>query len=100
MPRVPAFRCCIVDRIWRCCSRPGASVFSFAALFAEPVDLESMASRLVMVLAPDLLLNPVHFRREEFHRGPAQRANHVMMAATVILMFEPRDSIMEGHLAR
>ena len=79
--------------------KTGASVFPLAALFAEPINLESMASGFVMVLASDLLLDPVHFWREEFHRSTANGANHVVMAATVVLMFEPRYSIVERDFA-
>ena len=41
------------------------------AIFAHSVDLKGVTSGSVVVLASDLLLQVVHFRREELHRAAA-----------------------------
>jgi len=73
-------------------------VFSLAAILAKPINLECVAGGFVMILTANLLLETIHLRREEFHRTSAQRANHVMMAATVVLVLEARDSIVKSDL--
>src|SRR5512146_1953921 len=52
---------------------------------AKPIDLKGVAGGHVAVLAPDLLLHAVDFRREKFHRTAAFRADHVVVAAPVVL---------------
>jgi len=51
--------------------KTGASIFPFATIFAEAVNLKGVTSRFVPVLTSNLLLYPIHFWREEFDRGTA-----------------------------
>lgn len=68
----------------------------FPAFFANTVDLEGMASGLVMVFAADFLLQAVHFRRKEFDGSAAVGADHVVMAAAVVLVFVASNPVVEG----
>src|SRR5439155_9710343 len=68
-------------------------------VFADTVDLESVATGFVVMLAPDLLLELVDFRREEFDRTAAIGADHMMMAAAAVLMFVAGDAVMKSHFA-
>src|ERR1035441_2934499 len=58
-----------------------------------------MAGGQVMVLASDLSFDFSYLGREEFHRGAAFRAHHVVMAAAVVLMFEARNAVMKSDFA-
>src|SRR5579862_5681751 len=69
------------------------------AVFADAVNLEGMTSGEVMILAPNLLLDVSHLLRKELHRTAALRANHVMVAAAVVLMLEPRNPIVKRYFA-
>ena len=69
------------------------------AIFAHSVDLKGVASGSVVVLASDLLLQVVHFRREELHRAAALGTHHVMMAASVVLVLEAGNTVVEGDFA-
>ena len=69
----------------------------FAAIFADTVDLESVAGGEVVILLADLLFQLTNLLRKKFHRTAAFRANHVMVAAPVVLMFVASDAIMKGH---
>ena len=51
-----------------------------------------------MVLAPDFLLQAVNLRGEEFDRAAALGADHVMMAAAVVLVLVARDPVVKGNL--
>src|SRR5580704_670853 len=74
-------------------------IIFLAAVFAESVNLESMAGGGVVVFASDLLLQSIHFRREELHRTAAFGAYHVMVAAAVVLMLVSRNPIVESYFA-
>jgi len=52
-----------------------------------------------MIFAADLLLQLADFRRKKLNRTAAIRANHVVMAATVVLMLVAGDAIMESNFA-
>jgi hypothetical protein len=52
-----------------------------------------------MIFAADLLLQLADFRRKELDRTAAIRANHVVMAATVVLMLVTGDAIVESNFA-
>jgi hypothetical protein len=53
-----------------------------------------------MVLAADLLLQPANLGREELDGAAASGANHVVVAAAVVLVLEAGDTVMKGNLAR
>src|SRR5690242_6281267 len=69
------------------------------AIFTYAVNLEGVARRYVMMLAADVLLQPLNFRREEFDRATAIGADHVVVTATIVLMLIPCDAVMECHFA-
>src|SRR5438270_10335923 len=70
-----------------------------ATLFAHTINLEGVAASLVVVFATDLLLQFIHFRREELNRAAAVGADHVVMAAAVVLVLITRDAVVKGHFA-
>jgi hypothetical protein len=70
-----------------------------AAIFADTINLKSMAGGEVVVFAADFLFEPVDFLRKEFHRTAALGANHVMVAAAIVLMFEAGNAVMKGDFA-
>jgi hypothetical protein len=74
-----------------------ALVFLFAAIFAEAVNLESVAGGFEVVLASNLLFQAIHLGRKELHRAAAVSANHVVMPAAVVLVFEACNSVMKSH---
>ena len=51
----------------------------------------------VVVLAPDLALELADFLGEEFHRTSATGADHVMVAAAVVLVLVARNPIVKGN---
>ena len=69
-----------------------------AAVFADTIDLEGVARGEVVVSASDLLLELADFLRKEFHRAAAFGADHVVMAAAVVLMLVAGNAVVEGDL--
>jgi hypothetical protein len=53
----------------------------------------------VVVPAADFLLQLVHFARKKFHRTAALGADHVVMAAPVVLVLVAGDAVVEGDFA-
>ena len=84
-------RYCLLDALAR---------WLLSTFVADAVDLKTVPSRYVMVLAPDLLLDLLNLRREELHRTSAIRAHHVMVIPPVVLVLVTRHPIVERHLAR
>lgn len=70
-----------------------------AAVFADSVNLKRVPRGEVVILAPDLLLEFADFLREKFDGTAALRADHVVMAATVVLVFVAGDAVVEGDFA-
>ena len=70
-----------------------------AAIFANPIYLEGVARREVVILAADFLFELSYFLREKFHGTPAFGADHVVMAAAVVLMLVTCDAVVKGDLA-
>jgi len=70
-----------------------------AAVFANPVDLKSVAGGDVVVLVSDLLLGLSHFFREKLDRSAALSADHMVMAAAIVLMFVTRDAVVKSDFA-
>jgi len=58
-----------------------------------------MACREVVILASDFLFELTNFLREKLYRAATLRADHVVMAATVVLMLIAGNPIVEGYLA-
>jgi hypothetical protein len=63
------------------------------AIFADTVDLKIVPCGVKTIFASDLFLNLRDFGREELHGSAAFAANHVVMAATVELVFEARSAV-------
>src|SRR5271166_4793046 len=70
-----------------------------AAVFANTINLEGMTGRRVIVSAADFLLQLVHFAGKELHRTAAFGADHVVMAAPVVLMLVAGDAVVKGNFA-
>lgn len=49
--------------------------------------------------ASDFLFQLIHFPGKEFHGTAALRANHMVMTAPVVLVFEAGNAIVEGDFA-
>ena len=69
-----------------------------AAVFADAIDLEGVARGEVVVSASDLLLELADFLRKEFDGAAAFGADHVVMAAAVVLMLVAGNAVVEGDL--
>lgn len=69
------------------------------AVFADAIDLEGVSGRKIVVFPPDFLLQAINLRGEKFDRSAALGANHVMVAAAVILMLVAGDAVMKSHFA-
>lgn len=70
-----------------------------AAIFADPINLKRVPGSEVVILAANLLLEIPDLLRKEFDRTAAIGAHHVMMTASVVLMFVAGDSVMESNFA-
>ena len=70
-----------------------------AAIFTDSVNLKSVPGGDIVVFAADFLLELPDFLRKEFHGAAAVRANHVVMAATVVLVLVTRDAVVERDFA-
>src|SRR5271155_3378218 len=66
---------------------------------AQAIDLEGVARSVKVVLLADLLLDAVGVRCEELNADSAVSADHVMVAAAVVLVLVTRDAVMKGDLA-
>ena len=71
----------------------------FAAVFADTVDLEGVAGGEVVVFAADFLLQLADLLGEKFDRTAAFGADHVVMAAAVVLVLVAGDAVVEGDFA-
>jgi hypothetical protein len=74
-------------------------VVLFAAVFANSINLEGVASGEVAVFAAYFLLEAADILREKFDRTAAVGADHVVMAATVVLVLVAGNTVVEGDLA-
>src|SRR5258708_27921541 len=70
-----------------------------AAVLAHSINLKRMPGGEVVVLATDFLFQFAHFLREKFHRASALGADHMVMAAPVVLMFVAGNAVMESDFA-
>ena len=64
-----------------------------AAIFANAVNLEVVASGVKMVLAADLLFQLVYLRREKLDRRVTLRADHVVVIAAIELVLIARHAV-------
>jgi hypothetical protein len=71
-----------------------------AALFTNAVDLKGMPGREIVVFAADLLFQLTDLLRKELDRTATLSANHVVMAAAVVLMFVTRNPVIKGDFTR
>ncbi len=78
--------------------QPRGSAF-LAAVFTDAINLKCVTGCRVVVPAADFLLQLIHFMGKEFHRTAAFGANHVVMAAAVVLMLVAGDAVVEGDFA-
>jgi hypothetical protein len=74
-------------------------VILLAALFADPVDLKGVTGGEIVIFAADLLLELANFLREKFDRAAAIRANHVVMAAAIVLVLVTGNAVVKGDFA-
>ena len=70
-----------------------------AAILADAINLEGVARREVVVLLSNLLLEFADFLRKELNRTAAFGADHVVMAAAVVLMLVASNAVVKGNLA-
>jgi hypothetical protein len=75
------------------------TVIFFAAVLADSVDLKCVPRGEVVVLTADCLLELADFLRKELDRAAAIGANHVVMAAAVVLVLVARDAVVESNFA-
>ncbi len=68
-------------------------------MLADPVDLKSMPRRKVVILEADLLFELSDFLGKKLDGTPALRANHVVVAAAIVLMLVAGDAVVEGNFA-
>src|SRR5437764_14540089 len=77
-----------------------AAASLLATVLAHAVNLESMARGFIVMLAADLQFQSIHLRREELDGSSAISTDHMVMAATVVLMLVAGDSVVKGNFAR
>jgi len=75
-------------------------VVLLAAVLAHAVNLEGVARSEVVILLADFLFQLIDFLRKEFHRTTALSADHVVMAAAIVLVLVAGDAIVKGDFAR
>jgi hypothetical protein len=80
-------------------SQRPVSIVLLAAVFADSIDLKGVTSSEVVVFAADLLLEASYFLRKEFDRTATTGADHVVMAAAVVLVLVAGDAVVEGDFA-
>ena len=72
----------------------------FLAVLTEAIDLKGVATGHVMVLAADFLFDLADLWRKELHRSTASGADHVVMAAAVVLVLVASDAIVKRDFTR
>jgi len=77
-----------------------ASAVVLTTVLAQAVNLEGVACGFVVMLAPDLLLKPIDFRREELNRTSTSGTDHVMVATAIVLMLVTRNTVVKGNFTR
>ena len=67
--------------------------------FAHSIDLEGVAGGQIVIFAADFLLKVPNLLRKKLDRTSTFRANHVVMAASIVLVLVAGNAIVKGHLA-
>jgi hypothetical protein len=70
-----------------------------AAVFTDTIDLKCVSSGQVAVFAANLLFQLADFLGKEFHGAATIGADHVVMAAAIVLVLVAGDAIMKGDFA-
>lgn len=70
-----------------------------SAFFADAINLERVAGGEVVIFLSDFLLKLTDFLGKELHRAAAVGANHVVMAAPIVLVLIAGNAIMKGDFA-
>jgi hypothetical protein len=74
-------------------------VVLLAAVFADSIDLKGVSSGEVAVPAANFLLELADFRGEELDGTATISANHVVVAAAVVLVLVAGNTVVEGDFA-
>jgi hypothetical protein len=74
-------------------------VVFLAAVFADSIDLKTVPGCEVVVFVADFLFELADFRRKKFDRTAALRAHHMMVAATIVLMFVAGEAVVKRDFA-
>ena len=74
-------------------------VVFLAAVFADSVNLESVAGGDVAVFVSNFLFQAIHLGREELDRAAALGANHMMVTATIVFVLVAGDAIVKRDFA-
>ena len=69
------------------------------AFITNAVNLKAVTGCEVVVLLADILLELVEFGRKEFDRAATLRTHHMIVTATVVLMFVAGYAIVKGDFA-
>ena len=69
-----------------------------AAGFAHPIDLERVARGQIVIFAADFLFKVPNLLREKLDRTSTFRANHVVMAAAIVLVLVAGNAVVKGYL--
>lgn len=70
-----------------------------AALFTQAIDLKCVTGGFIVITSADIQLQAIHFWGKEFYRTSAFGADHMVMAAAVVLMLKASDSVVESNFA-
>jgi hypothetical protein len=70
-----------------------------ATLFTNSIDLKGVPGGEIVIFLSNFLFQLAYFRREKLNGTSALRANHVVMAAAVVLMLVTGDTVVERNLA-
>jgi hypothetical protein len=73
-------------------------VVFLTAGFAHSIDLEGVAGSQIVIFAADFLLKVPNLLREKLDRTSTFRANHVVMAAAIVLVLVAGNAIVKGYL--
>jgi len=69
------------------------------AVLTDSINLKGVAGGEVVIAASDFLFEYPDFLRKKFYRAAALGADHVVMAAAVVLVLEARNAIVKGDFA-
>src|SRR5579862_3971816 len=70
-----------------------------SAFFADAINLERVAGGEIVVFPANFLLELARFLGKELHRAAAVSANHVVMAAAIVLVLIAGNAVVKGNFA-